>query len=728
VKQIAAWFLILALFVSACSGGTTEAAYTEVPTTATSATPNTTLAAPTTTAQAATTAVPTTTAQATTTTPAVTTTAQATTTTPAVTSTAQTSTTTQTTNAPIGATTIAGLPDGVVAGCGWFESQQQAQEWFEANRDFGEGVDTNRDGSACNFGDFGGLNNHCTTPALGHQDCATIGAEPAVTPTTIVPTTTAAPTTTATPTTTIPTAGATAVPGVLDRVVASCGWFESRQQAQEWFEANRDFGEGVDTNGDGSACNFGDFGGATDCGRKSQYFERVLPQFCPQQQPSPEPITVAIVDGKAATLTTYPLPTGQPVGLETLAAPDESDEDLCRIQQLPGSRTGGYASTGFPVAFDNLQPDQNVRVATIPVDWDDHEGDPADLPTKHEQVQIFMDYYETASQGAMTFTPTFADRWYRLPESVSDYPQRQVSDFNPKLAQHSIDAADDDLDFSQIDIVVFIFPNDAPIIAGVPPSPLEFATLQHFSAYSPGDERMIFSDEGWVRNYMGGGMYFEHPLRPVWSYYFHEAAHMFDLPDWYMHEANAILGSQQVFDFDYAIGPLNVWGVMSSQDGPSRTFVAWARWMLGWLDDDQVDCYTIEQIQQHGSFDTELVALDIYEHGTKAIIIRTGEYSGFLIESRRPVFPDHDISNWEAVGRDPYGLIIYEIDTTMPDGMGTLSVVTPDGHDFKYIWRHGRAQQDVVDALFNVGNTATVQGLKIELLFTGDRDWVRISN
>jgi hypothetical protein len=59
--------------------------------------------------------------------------------------------------------------------------------------------------------------------------------------------------------------------------------------------------------------------------------------------------------------------------------------------------------------------------------------------------------------------------------------------------------------------------------------------------------------------------------------------------------------------------------------------------------------------------------------------------------------------------------------------MGTLSVVTPDGHDFKYIWRTNRAQQNVVDALFNVGNTATVQGVKIELLFTGDRDWVRIS-
>ncbi len=159
--------------------------------------------------------------------------------------------------------------------------------------------------------------------------------------------------------------------------------------------------------------------------------------------------------------------------------------------------------------------------------------------------------------------------------------------------------------------------------------------------------------------------------------------------------------------------------------------MAWTRWLLGWLDDDQVDCYTIEQVQQHGSFDTELVALDIYEPGTKAIIIRTGDYSGFLIESRRPVFPDDYIAIWETVGRDPYGLIVYEIDATKGDGDGTLSLVTPDGHDFKDLLRSGgtdRYHLKAIDALFNVGNTATVQGLKIELLFTGDRDWVRISN
>jgi hypothetical protein len=36
-------------------------------------------------------------------------------------------------------------------------------------------------------------------------------------------------------------------------------------------------------------------------------------------------------------------------------------------------------------------------------------------------------------------------------------------------------------------------------------------------------------------------------------------------------------------------------------------------------------------------------------------------------------------------------------------------------------------QAKMIDALFNVGNTATVQGLEIELIFTGERDIVRIT-
>ncbi len=68
--------------------------------------------------------------------------------------------------------------------------------------------------------------------------------------------------------------------------------------------------------------------------------------------------------------------------------------------------------------------------------------------------------------------------------------------------------------------------------------------------------------------------------------------------------------------------------------------------------------------------------------------------------------------------------------TQLKEGDGALSPVTPDGRDSKDMLRSGgtdRYHLELIDALFNVEYTATVQGVEIELLFTEDRDIGRIS-
>ena len=48
-------------------------------------------------------------------------------------------------------------PDPADAGCGWFDSQAEAQEFFDANPTSGPNLDGNGDGTACGVGDWGGL-------------------------------------------------------------------------------------------------------------------------------------------------------------------------------------------------------------------------------------------------------------------------------------------------------------------------------------------------------------------------------------------------------------------------------------------------------------------------------------------------------------------------------------------------------------------------------------------
>ncbi|MDP6894542.1 MAG: hypothetical protein QGF73_04205, partial [Acidimicrobiales bacterium] len=70
--------------------------------------------------------------------------------------------------------------------------------------------------------------------------------------------------------------GDTTITGLPDNYPHSCGVFSSQEDAQIWFEANPDYGENIDTNGDGTACGQDDNGGETLCPSG----ERLLPQFC----------------------------------------------------------------------------------------------------------------------------------------------------------------------------------------------------------------------------------------------------------------------------------------------------------------------------------------------------------------------------------------------------------------------------------------------------------------
>ena len=64
-----------------------------------------------------------------------------------------------TTNGENGTSTGTGSsgPDPADAGCGWFDSQAEAQEFFDANPTSGPNLDGNSDGTACGVGDEGGL-------------------------------------------------------------------------------------------------------------------------------------------------------------------------------------------------------------------------------------------------------------------------------------------------------------------------------------------------------------------------------------------------------------------------------------------------------------------------------------------------------------------------------------------------------------------------------------------
>ena len=438
------------------------------------------------------------------------------------------------------------------------------------------------------------------------------------------------------------------------------------------------------------------------------------------------------LDSGKATLIGGPVAIGTADTLRSQCSngepPVSISRDECRIPQAPqppNTVDSGF-STGFPFIEENHPSIGVINTLVLPVDWSNHQGSAENLSREFAQVKAFMDVYTMWSEGRLTFNATVLNKWYRLPEPIQNYPQEWTSDFNTKVAQAAIDAVDPEVDFSTIELVILVFPDNPPIPT-TKHMEFGFGSMQHFNR-SDGvtiDPRHVFSDEGWVRNYVGGAGYFDHPLRPLWTYLAHEVGHVLSLPDWYVREAN--LGEDFIPGLDFATGPMSHFDVMSSQDGPSRTFASWTRWLLGWLGDDRVVCLDIESVRAAGEVEFDLLPLDLYEPGVKTIIIRTGQFEGLVIESRRAIFPDHDLVWWEKVGRKPYGLVVYHVNTQKGNSRGTLSIVPPKGQGIRLLQMTSRMDPRLIDGLYNVGAVGQAEGLRFELVRTGTRDTVRLS-
>ena len=69
---------------------------------------------------------------------------------------------------------------------------------------------------------------------------------------------------------------------------------------------------------------------------------------------------------------------------------------------------------------------------------------------------------------------------------------------------------------------------------------------------------------------------------------------------------------------------------MGTSAGNAPGYFAFERWVLGWLDDEQIYCHS------EGEVEMEIEAIE-NKGGTKAIIIPIDSTSALLVESRRKI-------------------------------------------------------------------------------------------
>lgn len=143
-----------------------------------------------------------------------------------------------------------------------------------------------------------------------------------------------------------------------------------------------------------------------------------------------------------------------------------------------------------------------------------------------------------------------------------------------------------------------------------------------------------------------------------WGYRWavHESGHTFGIPDLYMY--GPIINEVKVGTFFYCGG----WDMMGNIAGHSTDFLAWHKWKLHWVRDDQVDVVG----QSNPNPTTHFLTPVETPGGTKMVVVRTGLSTAFIAEFRTKL----GVNALDARGKYS-GILLYRIDATKSGARGT---------------------------------------------------------
>jgi hypothetical protein len=144
--------------------------------------------------------------------------------------------------------------------------------------------------------------------------------------------------------------------------------------------------------------------------------------------------------------------------------------------------------------------------------------------------------------------------------------------------------------------------------------------------------------------------------------------------------------------------------LMSNVSAVSPEPLAYERWLLDWLDDDQIYC------MQTAEETVGLTAIEL-EGGIKAVMVPVGETKAVVVESRRALGYDLNIV-------EP-GALVYTVDTSIYTGEGPIVVWPADESDpYRYTSPLSEGESVTVERV-----TITV----VEALDDGDLVYVTVS-
>ena len=300
-------------------------------------------------------------------------------------------------------------------------------------------------------------------------------------------------------------------------------------------------------------------------------------------------------------------PSAQPVYADNWLG-FEQPLSTCQLQET--QNITGAGAKGFP-ARQSIPSTGNIKIAVIPVDFSNAVGSGDPQALFRDDVNQMVSWAQYFSRGKLSYEVDLsATSWVRAPKGADWYTctacgKGSSVDKQPRevAIQELITAADPIYDFTGVDYVYFVLPEEAE---------LQYGTAPIGGGNFNSNEGQFFA---LAYGEMGAGTGYRGDRTRIWDHVVHEILH-----------PQGFIGH----------GPSNGSGYYISSDnwGASKAVTSWEAFLNGWFDSNEVLCLNKDSLNKEVfiSLDT----IDNFGAGKESAMIRLNAQEILIVERRGP--------------------------------------------------------------------------------------------